>query len=194
MQPELLTLVPSRNGHFKLESGHHGGLWLDLEPLFLRPERLRPYLTDLAEKLGAHKIEAVCGPLLGGAFLAQAIATELKLEFYYTERFVPANANGLFAVQYRLPPSLQGGISGKRVAIVDDAISAGSSVRATLTEISTYGAQTVAIGALLAMGTTALDFFAAQAIPVEAGLQLPYQVWPPEQCPLCAAGQPLDSL
>jgi hypothetical protein len=31
MQPELLSLVAARNGYFRLESGHHGTLWLDLE-------------------------------------------------------------------------------------------------------------------------------------------------------------------
>ena len=35
MQQELLTLLAARKGHFRLESGHHRNLWLDLEPLFL---------------------------------------------------------------------------------------------------------------------------------------------------------------
>jgi hypothetical protein len=33
-------LGPPRRGHFVLESGHHGNLWLDLNSLFLRPAAL----------------------------------------------------------------------------------------------------------------------------------------------------------
>ena len=29
----FLGLVSGRRGHFRLESGHHGGLWLNLDPL-----------------------------------------------------------------------------------------------------------------------------------------------------------------
>jgi orotate phosphoribosyltransferase len=192
--PSLLDLVPARRGHFKLESGHHGSLWLDLEPLFVLPNVLAPLVIELAEKVGPHTIQAVCGPLLGGAFLAQNLAALLDVEFYYTERFVPPEAEGLFKVQYRLPPSLQKAIAGKRVAIVDDAISAGSSVRATLAELNTHGAQTIVIGSLLTLGTVGLDYFAAQGVPVETTLKLPFTVWTPETCPMCAAGEPLDTL
>ena len=44
MQEELLSLIAARQGHFRLESGHHGSLWLDLDPLFVRPGRLRRIL------------------------------------------------------------------------------------------------------------------------------------------------------
>src|SRR3954447_6054899 len=86
LHEELLALLARRQGHFRLESGHHGDLWLDLEPLFLRPTRLRRFAGALALRLDDLAIEAVCGPLVGGAFLAQAVAAELDREFYYTER------------------------------------------------------------------------------------------------------------
>lgn len=191
--PSLLDLVDARQGHFKLESGYHGGLWLDLEPLFVAPDRLRPFVVDLAQQIAAHSPQAICGPLLGGAFLAQAIASELSLAFYFTERYTPPDAKGLYAVQYRLPPALQHSIVGQRVAVVDDAISAGSSVRATLAALQTQGASVVAVGALLLMGTTGRDYFTQLNVPVASVLQVPYQVWTPETCPLCAAGQPLDA-
>ena len=33
MASDLIDLIPARGGHFLLESGHHGELWLDLELL-----------------------------------------------------------------------------------------------------------------------------------------------------------------
>jgi hypothetical protein len=32
-------IVPARRGHFRLESGHHGELWLELELLLVRAVR-----------------------------------------------------------------------------------------------------------------------------------------------------------
>ena len=36
----FLELLDGRRGHFRLESGHHRDLWLDLDPLFAEPSRI----------------------------------------------------------------------------------------------------------------------------------------------------------
>jgi orotate phosphoribosyltransferase len=194
MQSELLTLIAARNGHFKLESGHHGSLWLDLDPLFVRPGRLRRFVAGLADKLAGHTVEAVCGPLTGGAFLAQAVAAALDVEFYYTERVVPAERNALYAVTYRLPGGLRERAQGKSVAVVDDVINAGSAVRGTLAELRTCGATPTAVGALLVLGSAAASLCADQALPLETIAALPNEIWSPAECPLCAAQTPLEDL
>src|SRR4051794_40327382 len=147
MQDEHLALLAARRGHFRLESGHHGDLWLDLDPLFLRPARLRRYAAALARRLARHGVEVVCGPLTGGAFVAQLVAAELDAAFAYAERRAPARGGALYAVEYRLPAALRSRASGKAVAIVDDAINAGSAVRATHADLLACGARPVALGA-----------------------------------------------
>jgi len=174
-----------------LESGHHDDLWLDLDPLFLRPTRLRRFTAGLALRLGDLAIEAVCGPLVGGAFLAQAVAAELDVEFYYTER-VATTAGGLYPAKYRLPDTLRPRIGGKRVAIVDDAISAGSAVRATYLELQASGARPAAVGALFVLGSLAARLADGWNVPLEGIAHLPNELWRPEACPLCASGMPLE--
>lgn len=149
MQEELISLMAARKGHFRLESGHHGNLWLDLDPLFLRPGRLRRFVVALAGRLAAHSVEAVCGPLVGGAFLAQRVASELDVEFYYAERIAPPSGDALYSVEYRIPNALRPRVHGKAIAILDDVINAGSAVRGTWTDLQACGARPVAIGALL---------------------------------------------
>lgn len=39
---ELVRLAELRRGHFALESGHHGDLWLDLDRLFVEPWVVAP--------------------------------------------------------------------------------------------------------------------------------------------------------
>ncbi len=194
MQTELLALIAARNGHFKLESGHHGSLWLDLDPLFVRPGRLRRFVASLADELAKRTVEAVCGPLTGGAFLAQAVAAVLDVEFYYTERVVPAQRDALYAVTYRMPVGLRERAQGKSVAVVDDVINAGSALRGTLAELRACGATPAAAGALLVLGSAAASLCASQAIPLETIAQLSNEIWAPAECPLCAASVPLEDL
>jgi orotate phosphoribosyltransferase len=158
------------------------------------PGRIQPFVEALAERLERHNIEAVCGPLVGGAFLAQAIATLLDVEFYYAERFAPGvrNAGALYPVEYRTPGGVGGLVRGKAVAVVDDAISAGSAVRGTLASLEANGARPVAMGALLVLGSQAEHFCRERGLALEYIAQFPYEVWLPTECPLCASGVTLE--
>ncbi len=188
----FLQLVSGRRGHFLLESGYHGALWLDLDPLFADARRLAPFIDALADALRPFAVSAICGPLLGGAFLAQTLARELGTEFLFTERVMPADDNGLFQARYRLPASLEPRVSGRRIATVDDVMSAGSALRGTLTSVQAAGGEVVAAGALLVLGSAGNGYFAEQGIPVVAAARDNYTLWPPGECPLCAAGTPLE--
>src|SRR5262245_6738736 len=75
---QLVELLSMRRGHFRFVSGHHGELWLDLDQLFQQPAALRPFVDALAVRVARHRIDAVCGALVGGALLAQSIAATLE--------------------------------------------------------------------------------------------------------------------
>jgi orotate phosphoribosyltransferase len=189
----FLELVAGRRGHFQLESGHHGTLWLDLDPLFSEPKRVEPFVTALATALESYHVDAVCGPLLGGAFLSQLVARALDAEFLYTER-VMQSAEGMYQARYRLPPGLVSRVRGKRIAIVDDVMSAGSALRGAYLELEAHGAEPVVAGALLVLGTAGLDYFVQRGVAVEAVARSGYELWQPAECPLCAAGIVLENV
>lgn len=190
----LLELVSGRRGHFRLESGHHGELWFDLDALFAEPRRIAPFVTALAESIRPHGVSIVCGPLLGGAFLAQLIAHALGTEFCFTERLMPAHATGLYRARYVLPPAFVERVRGKRVAMVDDVMSAGSALGGTFTELKAHAAHPVVAGALLVLGVGGADHFKTLGIPVEAVARERYDLWLPESCPLCDADVPLEDV
>ncbi|HVH13062.1 MAG TPA: phosphoribosyltransferase family protein [Longimicrobium sp.] len=192
MTGEILDALPVRRGHFLLESGYHTDLWLTLDAMFVDTRAVAPLVAALAEKLRSHGVTAVCGPMLGGAFLAQAVATLLGARFYFTEP-APASADsGLFRAKYTLPSALRNQVAGERVAVVDDVISAGSSVRATVDALAAADASTVAVGALLLLGDAAREHFAEQGIPVEAVSRSAFSLWAPDECPLCRANVPMQ--
>lgn len=192
MEQHVLSSVRGRQGHFRLESGHHGDLWFELESLCLHSRDIRTFAAQLAAKLVQYKVEVVCGPLVEGAFVALLVSLELGCDFVYAERFSNTTREGLYPVEYRLPGALQPAVKGKRVAIVNDVISAGSAVRGVFSDLQAIGADVVAIGALLALGDAIAQFAAEHDVALELLQRMSYNLWVPSECPLCAAGKPLD--
>ena len=188
----VLALMSARTGHFPLESGHHGDLWLELDTMFWEPAALEPLAHRLAELIRPHAPDVVCGPLVGGAFLAQLVAARLGVRFCHTER-ASTGDGGLYAASYQLSAALAARLPGLRVAVVDDVVNAGSAVRATLAALTSAGAQPVALGALLALGATPAHAAAAAGLPLEPLATLDNEIWEPGNCPRCARGEPLQT-
>jgi len=192
MERDLVSLTQGRRGHFRLESGHHGDLWLELERLCQRSREIQEFAVRLAAQLAPYKADAVCGPLVEGALVALLVSLRLGCDFTYAERFANAGRAGLFPVEYRVPEGLRAAVKGKRVAIVNDVISAGSAVRGAYIDLKEIGAEVVAIGALLALGDAIDGFAAKQGVALELLERMPNNLWTPEECPLCVAGEPLE--
>jgi orotate phosphoribosyltransferase len=176
MPGEIERLAGARRGHFAFPSGFHGDLWLELDVLFADPPAVAPFAHELAGRLPA--VDVVCGPMVGGALLAQMVAAELGVELSWSE--MPA---------YEIPVALRGRLRGRRVAVVDDAINAGSAVGVTIEALRACGAEVAGVGALMLLGGgyapgVPLAFLEA----VESGL------WPADRCPLCAAGRAVDEI
>jgi orotate phosphoribosyltransferase len=145
-------------------------LWLDLDALFAHPRRLRPYVTALADLLPPGDL--VCGPLTGGAFLAQSVADALDTDFAWTEG-----------------RTLTGDVADRRVAIVDDAINAGSAVAAAAEAVAAAGGQVIAVAAFLTLGAAPATI---AGVPVQSLAAVPSHLWPAATCPSCSAGAPLS--
>jgi orotate phosphoribosyltransferase len=190
----FLELLDRRSGHFQLESGHHGELWLELDALLLRPARLSPFIGTLARGLAATvDLDGVCGPLLGGALIASAVATALDCELYVAEPAAPEGSpDELFRARYAVPQPTRARLAGRRLAVVDDVVNAGSATRATVADLRSGGATVVAIGALLVLGDRASEYAEQQGLPLIYVERLPNRIWEPEACPLCASGEVLE--
>jgi len=188
----LVDLMARRSGHFRFESGHHGDRWLEPD-LLQRPSALRPFAIALAQRLlRGPRFEAVCGPLTGGAFLAQMVAEQCDVAFAFAERFAPPPSDALYQVRYRIPDALRDGLRGATVAIVNDVTNAGSAVRGTYEDLVACGARPVAFATLIVLGNWSANFAAEHDLALEALERLGNNLWTPEQCPLCAAGDPLQ--
>jgi orotate phosphoribosyltransferase len=189
---DLPNLLPSRRGHFRLESGHHGTLWLDVERLCLQVPPVEQFAGHLADALRDDGIEVVCGPLVDGAFVALLVASKLGVRFTYAERVAAPSGETLYPFHYRVPDPLRAEVHGRRVAIINDVINAGSAVRGTFIDLKSCGATVVALGAVAALGDWAARFAAGERLHLSVLETFANDIWAPEDCPMCANGEPLQ--
>jgi orotate phosphoribosyltransferase len=187
----VLGAAAARQGHFVYESGHHGDLWLDLELLCFEPSKMRPLAEELAKRVREQRVELVCGPLVEGAFVVLLVAEELGVEFVYAERLDKREHGGLFPVKYRLPTPLGEKVRGRRVAIVNDVVNAGSALRGTAADLQACGAKLVALACLMALGGAAAAIADEYNMPLFSLVAQEAHLWAPEECPLCRDGVPL---
>ena len=188
---DILDYIPSREGHFLLESGHHGDRWLELETLCVDVASVRDLARRLARLVARYDIEAVCGPLVEGAFVALMVAEQLAQPFTYSVPRRRPKKGELFPVKYAVPGPLRGKLKDRRVAVINDVIGAGSAVRGTLEDLRACGAKPVVIGTLATAGDAARRMAADASVALETLARMPLGMWPPADCPLCAQRVPL---
>ena len=131
--------------------------------------------------------------MTGGAQLAEMIASEMGIEAFVAERHDTPGATGMFSIRYEIAEPQRQKTRGRRIAIVDDAISAGSAVLGTHADLIACGALPVALGALIVFGDAAAQLAADNGLALEAIEQMPFDMWLPANCPLCRDGVALDT-
>ncbi|MBO0826755.1 MAG: hypothetical protein J2P24_03150 [Streptosporangiales bacterium] len=176
-----MTLV--RTGHFVFESGDHGDTWLALDELVSNPGELRREAEDLAGRLGGYDADLVCGPLEGGAFVAQWVAALLGARFTYSRR----ERRRRYVTPAEVP------VLGARVALVDDAVNVGSATIATAHELSGRGAEVVVLASLLACLPNGPRVGARLGVPQVYLTAVDSKLWPAGDCLLCRAGVPIGA-
>jgi orotate phosphoribosyltransferase len=150
---------------------------------------MEAWAAELGRRITPCNAGLVCGPRAGGAALARLIAMKLGTEWIGAERSV----QGEGPVRYRVPEAHRGGLPGREVLLVDDAINAGWAVEATLRDLLACGARPVGIACLLALGDAAARIAERQGVPLVSLATVQREIWDANECPLCAAGAPLDA-
>jgi orotate phosphoribosyltransferase len=164
-------------GHFRLTSGLHSGKYLQSALVLQHPE----LATALGQALGARtrhlQPTAVLSPALGGIVIGHEVARALGVRALFAER-----QEGALTLR-------RGFALGEadRVLVVEDVVTTGGSTRETAEVAQALGAQVVGAAAIVDRGTDP----ARLSLPLQALLRLEVPTWPPDSCPLCAAGTPV---
>lgn len=184
--------IPRRTGHFALESGLHAEEWLELDSLFCEPRRIDAAVAALANHVASRNCEGICGPLVGGALLAQRIAMELDVPMFFTVRSGVSPEGELYGARYELPVDQQSLIRNRSVALVDDAISGGSATLASMQALRHAHATVATVACLLQLGDVGAGRLESAGAPIYSVARRPLVSWLPDECPMCRRGVPLS--
>jgi orotate phosphoribosyltransferase len=166
-------------GHFRLTSGLHSPEYLQSAKVLQHPqhaERLGAELGDELARLGP--IDVVVSPALGGLIIGHEVARRLGVRHIFTER----DAAGRMTLRrgFAVAP-------GERAAVVEDVITTGGSTREVIELLLAQGARITGAGSIIDRSGGAANV----GVPRLALATLTVTAWPPESCPLCAAGVPV---
>ena len=167
------------DGHFLLKSGRHAGRYLEKFLVLQHPRFGVELCRRLAEALTPYGPTLVVGPTTGGVLLS-----------FETARQLGGTTRAAFAEPVEGGRALRRGWAvapHERVAIVDDILTTGASLRETVEAVRTAGVEPVAAAVLVDRSTEPVEL----GIPLRALGSIEIPSWAADACPLCAEGTPL---
>ncbi len=181
-QAEILDALEEHgavsHGHFELSSGRHSDLYVQSAQVLQWPGMAERLGHELGTALSGEQPEAVLSLALGGLIIGHETARQLGVRMIFVER-----VEGRLQLRrdFRLHPH-------ERVAVVEDVVTTGGSPKEAIALAEHAGARVVAVGAIVDRSAD-VSF----GVPFHWLLRLRAESWPADACPLCAAGQPVDS-
>jgi orotate phosphoribosyltransferase len=177
-ESELLDLMSELDallrGHFLLSSGWHSDTYFQCARVLQYPDLARELGRQLAQHFDPLGCDVVVSPALGGILLGHEVARALGRRFIFTER-----VGGEMTLRRGF--TLE---KGEKAIIVEDVVTRGTSTREVTAIVSAAEGKVVGLAALVDRSTDTAELPA----PLEALARVSVATYPPDTCPLCAAG------
>ena len=173
-----------RRGHFLLKSGRHSGRYLEKFAVLQYPSLAVEIGRRLAGELAPREPTLVVGPTTGGVLLAFETARQLEPLLGRPVRgvFAEPMERGVRALRRGWPVA-----ADERVVLVDDILTTGASLAETVSAVRAAGAAPLAAAVIVDRSTRPVEL----GMPLTALGRIEIESWPPDECPLCASGEPL---
>lgn len=181
-------------GHFDYGNGYHGRVYLNPHMLFCHPSTIWQLAQDLLDMVPhdlARQVQAVVGPVTGGALLAHTLAGLLdgrrSLE-HPPCLFAPIHVDqdeGL-----RLRPAYARMLVGTRVLLADDVRNTGKTFSHCAELVRSAGGEVIASAEIVDRMTHLVDLGVPNIALLEYSAR---DIFTTPTCPQCAAGVPLTT-
>ena len=165
------------DGHFRLTSGLHSGLYVEKFRVLEHPKYTAVLCQEIADRYKNDGVTLVVGPAIGGVIIAYETARALGVRSIFCER-----EDGKLTLRrgFHISPE-------DKVLVVEDIVTTGGSVKEVLAVVEEAGAEIVGVGLLVdrSGGKVTLGY------RTEALLTMQVTTYQPDDCPLCQAGKPI---
>ncbi|MBC7808555.1 MAG: orotate phosphoribosyltransferase [Akkermansiaceae bacterium] len=167
------------SGHFVLTSGKHSDRYFEKFNVLNQPWHVETLCEELAARLAPSKPDVILGPTTLGVLLAYETAKHLKVPAAYGEK--GADGKRFLRRGEHIAP-------GQRVAVVDDVLTTGGSVRECIELVEAQGATLCSVGLLVDRSGGTVTFGQA---PTMSLLSLQVQSFAPDALPEWLARIPI---
>lgn len=178
-----------RAGHFVFTSGLHADTYVNKDALYPHTKETSRLCRAIAERFARKGVDAVLGPAVAAAVLAQWTASHLSeidgrdVAAVYADK----DGQGGFIIRRGYDRVIQ----GKKVLIVEDLTTTGGSIKKVVDAARAVGAEVVGAMALCNRGNVSRE--AVGNPPVfESLLTVQLDQWPAAECELCTRGVPVN--
>lgn len=181
-----------KNGHFKLTSGKHSNQYINKDAIYSNPILFNKVVMKMVRVLDPYinTFDVITGPAIAGAVLAAPISLQLfdKI-FVYPEKVEddPLAGNPSKWTKMVFRRGYDKILKNKRVWIIEDIITTGSSVEKTIVAIEKCGGKVIGISAIWNRGLWCKNTRFLSLIN-----EIVSSYWP-DECPNCKAGEPLSN-
>ena len=164
-------------GHFRLTSGLHSNEYLQCALVLQHPALAERFGRDLAAQLPA--CEVVVAPAIGGLPIGHEVARAKGVRFIFTER----DTSGKMTLRrgFSLRP-------GERALVIEDVVTTGGTTREVIDLVTAAGAHVLGAGSIIDRSGGRADL----GVPRVALATLDVVAYPPDYCPLCQQGIPVE--
>lgn len=166
-------------GHFRLTSGRHSNTYFQCAKVLQYPEHLSEVCSQIADHFRNSGVETVISPAIGGIVVGTEVGRQLDVKTIFAER-----KDG--AMTIRRGFSLT---KGERVLVIEDVITTGGSVAEVISLIEAAGATLIGVGSVVDRSNGKVRLAENQY----SVLAMEVVSYPPEECPLCKAGIPVEA-
>ena len=165
-------------GHFKLTSGLHSGVYMQCAKLLEYPDRAdklaKAAAGILSKDIDMGKVNTVISPAVGGILWGYMLAFRTGKRMIFTER-----VDG--EMQLRRGFEMK---QGEKVIVAEDVITTGGSVKEVIKICEDSGAEVAGVISIVDRNS-GVDF----GYPYYNMLKIDIEIYEPGQCPLCNDGQ-----
>ncbi len=188
---ELLQKVGAfRSGHFVFTSGRHSDSYVLKDAMYAYTRETSQVCREMAERFKDAGVEAVIGPAIGAAILAQWTAHHLS-EMTGREVFgVYADKDGKGG--FIIKRGYDRVIKGKKTLIVEDLTTTGGSIAKVVEAARAAGADVVGAIALVNRGDVTKEQVGNPPVFAQL-LNVQLDSWEEKDCELCEKGIPVNT-
>jgi len=181
-------------GHFVFKSGKHSSAYVNKDMVYTDASTIALLCMDLGQPFVDRKHQelmpqVVVGPAIGGVILAHCVSKHLAFDSSGEEtvRSLFADKEGESFIVRRGYDKF---VKDKRVLIVEDIMTTGSSVRGTVDAVRRVGGEVVGVAAICNRGRVTAEML---GVPRLVSLvEINFETWDEAECPLCQTGIPID--